>query len=203
MKEKIIIFDFDGVIVDSFDVAFEVNKLARPTITRERYQAKFNGNIANATHEDEKTREIDFFYEYGERFKKLDIDQDIKDSLIKLSKEHKLFIVSSTTNPIIEEYLTRHGLLELFTEILGFDIETSKVKKFHMIFDKYNISPDKTIFLTDTSGDIDEARESKINFIVGILGGYQNEENLKNAKPNAIVKDFNTFFNLIQKNKQK
>ena len=128
MKEKIIIFDFDGVIVDSFNVAFEVNRLAKPTITKERYQAKFNGNIADAKHEDEKVREIDFFYEYGERFKKLGINQNIKEAIVKLSKNHKLFIVLSTINSIIEEYLKRHGLLDSFTEILGFDVETSKVK---------------------------------------------------------------------------
>ena len=59
MKEKIIIFDFDGVIVDSFAVAFETNKLARPTLTRERYRSKFNGNINDAQFEDEQVREID------------------------------------------------------------------------------------------------------------------------------------------------
>lgn len=197
MKEKIIIFDFDGVIVDSFDIAYDVNKLARPTITRERYQAIFNGNFADAKYEDKNVKEIDFFYEYGKRFKHLSIDQNIKDSIIKLSQDYKLFIVSSTINSIIEEYLKRHGLLEAFTEILGFDIETSKVKKFNMIFEKYNITPNQTIFLTDTSGDINEAKEAKINFIVGILGGYQNEENIRKANPNAIVKNFNNFFNLV------
>jgi phosphoglycolate phosphatase len=198
MKEKIIIFDFDGVIVDSFDVAFEVKILERPTITKERYQANFNGNIADATHEDEKVKEIDFPYEYGKRFKKLDIEQHIKDSLIKLSKEHRLFIVSSTVNSTIKEYLKRHELLEVFTEILGFDVEKSKVKKFNMIFDKYDISPNQAIFITDTSGDIVEAKEAKINFIVGILGGYQNEDVLRKAEPNAIVKDFNDFFSLVK-----
>ncbi len=198
MKEKIIIFDFDGVIVDSFNVAFEVNRLARPTITKERYQAQFNGNIADAKHVDDKVKEIDFFYEYGERFKSLNINQGIKDSIIKLSKTYKLFIVSSTINSIIQEYLNRHSLLEAFTEILGFDVETSKVKKFNTLFDRYEVSPDQVIFLTDTSGDIEEAKEVKINFIVGILGGYQNKENLKKAEPTAIVKDFNDFFKLIK-----
>ena len=90
-------------------------------------------------------------------------------------------------------------MLKAFTEILGFDIETSKVKKFNMIFKKYNVAPNQAIFLTDTSGDINEAKEAKINFIVGILSDYQNEENLKKAGPNAIVKDFNIFFNLVKK----
>ena len=54
MKEKIIIFDFDGVIVDSFDIAFKVNKLSRPALTKKSYRAKFNGNIADAKYEEKK-----------------------------------------------------------------------------------------------------------------------------------------------------
>jgi len=198
MNKKIIILDFDGVIVDSFDVAFEVSQIARPTLTKERYQSKFNGNITDAKHEDKQVKEIDFFLEYGKRFKHLGIDNNIKDCIVKLSKDYKLFIISSTINSIIEKYLKRHGLLDAFTEILGVDVETSKVKKFNMIFEKYNITPEQAIFLSDTSGDIYEAKEAKINFIVGILGGFQNEENIKKANPDVIVKDFNDFFNLVK-----
>jgi phosphoglycolate phosphatase-like HAD superfamily hydrolase len=142
-------------------------------------------------------REIDYFHEFGEKFKSLGIKQDIKDIIIKLSKNFKLFIVSSTPNSIIQDYLKRHDLSKAFTDIFGLNIEASKVKKFNIIFEKYNVSPNQSIFLTDTSGDIKEAKEAKINFIIGILGGYQDEKSLQKAKPDAIVKDFNNFFNLI------
>lgn len=198
MNRKNIIFDFDGVIVDSFDIAFETNKLARPTLTRERYRAKFNGNINDAKHEDEKVNDIDFFYEFGEKFKHLGIKSDIKNNIKKLSEENNLFIVSSTPNPIISDYLQRHSLLGAFTELYGLDVHKSKVLKFNMIFEKYKISPNQTIFVTDTSGDVIEAKEVKIDFIIGILGGYQDEESLQKANPDMIVKDFNNLIEVIE-----
>ena len=199
MKNKTIIFDFDGVIVNSFNAAFEVSQMMRPTLTKDRYQAKFNGNYYEAEHEDKIENEINFFEEYGKKFRTLDIDTTTKEVILELSKTHNLFVVSSTIKSIIEKYLDRHGLLDSFTEILGSDTETSKVKKFKMIFNKYNISPDETIFLTDTSGDIKEAKEANIKTIIGILGGFQNEESLKQANPNAIVKNISEFFEVVNK----
>lgn len=88
------------------------------------------------------------------------ISDDIKKIIKNLSKKSRLFIVSSTINKTIEDYLLRHCILKCFTEILGYDIEKSKVKKFKMLFDKYSINPQNAIFISDTSGDIKEAKEA-------------------------------------------
>lgn len=197
-KEKIIIFDFDGVIADSFHVAFEVNRLARPALTEDRYQAMFNTNINDAKHTDPVVNEIDFFTEYGKRFQTLGIDSGVKKAVIQLSKQFPLFIVSSTINSIISDYLTRHNIRNCFKDILGYNIEKSKIKKFNMLFEANGYLPEKAAFLTDTVGDIVEARESKINFIVGILGGYQNKQTLEAGQPDAMVENMSEFFSLIQ-----
>lgn len=84
-KEKIIIFDFDGVIADSFEIAFAINKISRPAITRERYRKLFDGNIYDAKYEETAVKEVDFFAEYGQRFKTLGIDDKIKPVLKKLN----------------------------------------------------------------------------------------------------------------------
>lgn len=197
-NEKIIIFDFDGVIADSFHVAFQVSQLARPALTEDRYQAMFNTNIYDAKHTDSVVNEIDFFTEYGKRFQTLGIDSEVKKSVIKLRKQFPLYIVSSTTNSIIYDYLTRHDIRNCFEDILGYDVEKSKTKKFNMLFKANGYTPENAAFLTDTAGDIAEARKSKINFIVGILGGYQNKQTLQAGQPDAIVQNMNAFFNLIQ-----
>lgn len=199
MKENIIIFDFDGVIVDSFNITYQINKLARPTLTKERYQSNFNMNIAQVVHEDKEVREIDYFAEYGKRLNKLVIEEDVRDCIARLGEKYKLFIVSSTTNKIIKDCLRGYGLLDFFTEILGFDTETSKIKKFEMIFKNYDIPSEQAVFLTDTSGDINEAQEAGVGLIIGITGGYQSEDDLRKAEPDAIVNNFDEFFDLIEK----
>jgi phosphoglycolate phosphatase len=198
-KEKIIIFDFDGVIADSFEIAFAINQISRPAITRERYRKLFDGNIYDAVLEDTAVSEVDFFAEYGRRFKNLGIDDRIKPVLKKISENFRLFIISSTTDLIINEYLGRHRILHYFTEVFGCDAETSKVKKFNLLFEKYQVAPTEAIFITDTSGDIKEARQAKVNFIVGILGGYQSEATLEQAQADTIAEDFSDFLQIIQK----
>jgi phosphoglycolate phosphatase-like HAD superfamily hydrolase len=68
-----------------------------------------------------------------------------------------------------------------------------------MIFDKYSIDPKNAIFITDTSGDIKEAKEAEIGYIVGILGGYQTKNSIEKAKPDIIVKNFKDFFQIVMK----
>jgi phosphoglycolate phosphatase len=196
-KDKIIIFDFDGVIADSFDIALEISQMSKPTLTKKRYRQAFNGNITKAIYEDRVIKEVDFEKEYDKKFETLLLADNIKTAIQNLSKDFKLFIVSSTINKTIEKYLLRHGIIKCFTEILGSDVEASKVKKFKMIFDKYLSDPTDSIFITDSSGDIKEAKEAKIGYIVGILGGYQTKKSLENAKPDKIAKDFDDFFRIV------
>lgn len=196
-NNNIIIFDFDGVIADSLMIAFEVNKLSKPTLTLDRYQAAFDGNINEAKYEDKIVRKIDFFKEYGKRFSILGIDQEKKNFIQKLAQEFQLYIISSTTGVIIREYLHRHNILHCFTDMLGNEIHTSKVTKFTMLFDQHHINPEKVIFITDSSGDMREARKVGIQWIVGILGGYQNKDSLKNGEPTIIVENFSQFYDFV------
>lgn len=194
---RIIIFDFDGVIADSLSIAFEVNKLSKPTLTLERYQAAFDGNINDAKYKDKVVREIDFNKEYGERFAVLGIDAEKKKFIQKLAQEFQLFIVSSTDGKIIREYLRRHQILDCFADILGNEIHTSKVKKFNMLFDQHNMDSKDVIFIADTLGDLKEAREAGIITTVGILGGYQGEKSLRKANPTIVVKNFSEFYDVV------
>ena len=191
--------DFDGVIAGSFEIAFSIHRIARPAITIESYRKLFDGNIFDAKFEETAIKDVDFFAEYSRRFKTLGIDEKVKLNIKKLSQDFSLFIISSTTNGIINEYLKRQGILDCFTEVLGCDAEKSKVKKFNQVFKKYKISPAQAIFITDTTGDIKEAKAAEAGFIVGILGGYQDRVALENAAADAIAEDFNDFFRIVQK----
>lgn len=198
IQNKVIFFDFDGVIANSLQIAFEVNQLSKPTLTLELYRSYFDGNINDAIHADEVLKKIDFFEEYGKRFEKLEINKYTKSTIEKLSQEYQLFIISSTRGDIIQSYLQRHEILSCFTEILGNEIEKSKIKKFQILFDKYNINQKDIIFITDTSGDIKEAKKVGIETIVGIIGGYQFEENLKKENPTIIVENFTQFYDFVK-----
>lgn len=200
--KKPLIFDFDGVIADSFDITYDILKKLIPSATKEQFKASFNTNIQDVQYEGKKIRENGmiekFSNEYVKRAKDIGINPTVKNALKTLHADFELFIVSSSANRLIESYLELHDISHVFTQVLGLDIERSKVKKFNMIFETYDYTPKDSAFVSDTYGDIHEAHEANIDFTVGILGGYQDEETLKQAKPHAIVKDFNELVTLMQ-----
>lgn len=197
-KEKIIFFDFDGVIVDSFDIAFEISQMLRPALTREKYQQVWDKNLADVVYVEEIAQEVDFEKEFSIKYRELSLRDNIKKSIENLTKEYHLCIISSGENYIIEEYLGRHGISEHFSEVLGFGVEKSKVKKFNMILEKYGVHPKDAIFITDTSGDIREAKEASVGHIIGITGGFQTRESLERASPDRIVDSFDEILQIAE-----
>src|SRR4051812_14403151 len=110
MTKQFILFDFDGVIVDSFASAFAVNKIICPSITETAYRKKFEGNIndwtGNDLDQDKRCRnDIVFFSEYVPRIKSVVLIEGMVDVIKKLAQFYKMIIVSSPTPAPIRELL--------------------------------------------------------------------------------------------------
>lgn len=195
MKKFFILFDFDGVIVDSFQTAFEINKMICPHLTENIYRKRFEGNIndwekpidVQDVHIEECRHDIDFFTEYIPRMKKeVQIVHGMKNVIIELEKIYTLIVVSSTITSPIQEFLEGHDLANYFAQIMGNDIHKSKVKKMKMIFEKYSVGPNDCVFITDTLGDMREASRLDIGTI-GITWGFHTPETLLQGKPFRLV----------------
>lgn len=143
---KLIIFDFDGVFIDTVDAS---------------------------------------------------ILQVLKDVLKNLYQKYILAIVSSTSNNTIKKILEREGILSYFKDILGFENYTSKVVKNKMLLEKYKITSQDAVFITDTVGDIIEARDSGIKSIA-VTWGFHEEERLQKANPEKIVNNPEDLLKAIQ-----
>src|SRR6185437_2261017 len=104
MKNKIVFFDFDGVIADSFDAALAVNKMIHPLITEEAYRKRFEGNINESTDEETVKKKIDedvdFFREYAPLLMQCSIFPGMKDVVSTAAQKHTLVIISSSTTDI-------------------------------------------------------------------------------------------------------
>jgi len=134
MKKPFIFFDFDGVITDSFQVAFEVNKMICPHLTENLYRKRFEGNINDwenpiNVHTEKCRHDIDFFTEYIPKMKNgVKIIPGIK-NIIELEKNYTLIIISSTITSPIQEFLEKYDLVNYFVETMGNDIHKSKIEK--------------------------------------------------------------------------
>jgi len=192
MKNKYILFDFDGVIADSFEPAFEVNRMICPHLTEEDYRKRFEGNInewekADKKHTDKCRHDIKFFDEYIPRMKEcVTVVPGMDRVLATLSKKYELIIVSSTITSPIQDFMNKFNLASNFIEIMGNDVHGSKVEKLKMIFSKYDITPKECVFITDTLGDMREAQQVQVGTI-GVDWGFHKAETLLLGRPFRII----------------
>jgi len=182
---KNIIFDFDGVIHDTFEIGYSTNKELDKSITKEEYKDFFNGNLYK--HIKIKPKNYNLFFDIAEKkYKGLIIENEIKKELLKLKKKYRLFIITSTKESILKNYFHENNLKDLFNEIFGFETHTSKEEKFKILFKKYNISNEDCIFITDTLGDILEANKIGVKSIA-VDYGFHDAERLKKGNPIKII----------------
>ncbi len=193
-----IIFDFDGVLADSFKFHFDkIREFTKSKFTEEEFRDIHNGNffdkvplaLKNVKWEDYR----DFIYD--EQIL-IDIRDEIREAVLELSKNYKLHIISSGGYKNIKGFLGNNGVLECFGEILGLEACKTKVAKFNMLFDKYSIKSEECIFVTDTLGDILEAKNVGVKTIA-VEWGFHNNDTLKIGNPLRIISHIDELFEII------
>ncbi len=112
------------------------------------------------------------------------------EEMVKVIKElahrYTLIIISSTISSSISQFLERQGLADVFKEVLGNDVEKSKVKKINDVLRRYDIKPTETVFVTDTLGDIKEAKACGVESIA-VTWGYHSTTTLEKGNPYKII----------------
>jgi phosphoglycolate phosphatase len=195
MSKNIIIFDFDGVIFDSFGIALKTIKTICPVKTGDDYKKLFEGNIFasrwqdEVKHSPECRHDLEFFDIYTPLMQQAKLFPGVFDFIQRISKDYFLIIVSSSLTKDIQKILENEKLDSCFKEIMGKDVDRSKIKKLQIVLDKYNKTPEKVLFVTDTLGDIKEANHLNISSI-GVTWGWHTKETLETGKPIKIVNDF-------------
>ena len=186
--KKLLIFDFDGVLEDTFDWNYEVARKRYNNIEKEDYRTWFDGNIYE--HPVVKAAGpmniTEYFEEYKKGFEDRFISSEFKNVLFALRSQYHLVIISSIDDDIINPYLERNKIDNLFEEVWGIRRKTSKVEKFKDFLQLYNLSKEECYFITDTLGDIKEANKVGIDSI-GVTWGYQGKEILAKGNPIKIV----------------
>jgi len=202
MKNLFILFDFDGVIADSFRTAFEIQKMICPDLTENMYKKRFEGNINDweepvNVHTEECRHDIDFFTEYIPRMKnEVQIVSDIRDVIIDLEKNYTLIVISSTITSPIQEFLEKHDLASHFDQVMGNDVHKSKVEKMKMVFEKYGVGAKDCVFVTDTLGDMREAEKMGVGTI-GVTWGFHTPETLLTGKPFRLIEKPNDLLSAV------
>ena len=195
--DNLIMFDYDGTIVDSLAVFCEscVTTFRRRGFpqfaTCERAVAFMDGNwfaaLAAAGVPADVVDEIeDVFADLA--------DPDAADPpapfagmaalLERLARRNTLVIVTSSRSYTVERVLARHGISGV-AEVLGADTETSKLRKIDLARAHHGHQL-KPWYVGDTVGDILEAKAAGVGS-VGVAWGWQHVDKLRAASPDLIA----------------
>ncbi|VVB88578.1 Phosphoglycolate phosphatase [uncultured archaeon] len=182
---KAIIFDFDGVIVESAQVKTEAfrklfskwpNKvdeivsyhIKNMGVSRYVKFKYFYENILKVPYSQEISSEL------GRQFSDIVLDEIKKAPLVKgmkefLNNDHKkylLFIASGTPQEELDDIIYFKGLSKYFISVFG--TPATKTEIVNNILKEYNLEKDKVVFIGDAESDKRAAEETGIHFILRV-----------------------------------
>ncbi|NEQ41314.1 MAG: HAD-IA family hydrolase [Okeania sp. SIO3I5] len=194
---KIVIFDFDGTLADTFDLIFAIAN---------RLSVEFGYKQANKEEipEIEKLNPLELINQSGisifkvpfllkrirAEFKKeindVGLFSGIKEALLALKLQgYKIGIITSNGQENVEYVLQKYDLLI-------FDFMDSGTTLFgkHRVIKKYlkseNIQPEEMVYVGDETRDINAAKKAKIKAIA-VTWGFNSREALSEYQPDALV----------------
>jgi len=201
-KIKLIIFDYDGVIVDSFPTIHKAYQSVCKKLGK-RCPSKFSdfrkiygmslkdlyNNLGFLTEEErKKVRELsdeEILKQEPKFFHK--IDEVIK----VLGKEYKLILVSFNSQKEIERKLGTLGVKEHFDKVIGSN-PSEFIKKSDMLkklISDSRLNPEEIILIGDRINDYYDAKEAGINNILLVDYGWGYDlKKIPEHKQNVVIK---------------
>ena len=207
MSMGAVIFDFDGVLADSFNRMYALNKAAMAEsdieLSENRYKDFFTGNIHEAFRNFIKN---DTAYQKFFQFRRQNFDEyyssvklfpEAPKFLEKIKEKFVLTIASSGKRDRIVDLLKADHLEECF-QIIAASSDHSKERIINEIIEQLGPLSVKPIFVSDTCGDLILAK--KFGFkAIGVSWGFQAPDKLNLTGPYFIAKNFTDLFQYLIK----
>lgn len=197
-KKYLIIFDWDGVIVDSGlyyfnlyrNICLEYNKYYPPKTLddfRDWYDSQWENNVYNLGFSEDMLPVINDYIGRNVNYDEIHFFNDSKDLLLTLAKDYNLAIASTTPSSKIKDKLYIEKLDGLFSFISGGeDGKSEKKLKIKKVLDHFALSPENSVMVGDTVMDIVSADALHIKAI-GIAVGLNSRKKLEAESPVAVV----------------
>jgi len=190
----LVLFDFDGVLVDSLSVYEKtvtecLQKIGSQIVqNREDFLALFNNNFYEALAEN--GIDLEEFSRISTPILQAVAVADIIpfDSVCKCVEQIKIpiAIISSNSAQAIKAVFEYWNMKPFFREIFGSEFRYSKKEKIDYAMKMFGVMPKDTIYVGDTVGDIKEARQAGV-MVAAVSWGWHNRKHLEEAMPDYLV----------------
>lgn len=197
MTDKYLIFDYDGVLADTYEAMTQA-KMRMFSCTREEAELDTDRFVARPHHARQNNLTFEELAKYKKFVKYLpqfileanfELFHDFISEIKKINGSTKAIISSGSIN-----YITpKISEIDLsFSHILGFEDHHSKEEKTEWICRDWGIAPTDAYFFTDASSDIIEMKNiMDSQKIIGCAWGFQAYDQLRKHLPdNQILKNF-------------
>jgi phosphoglycolate phosphatase len=191
-------FDYDGVLVDSFDQLLDIARRVQMQLKEGReVRPEDLRNIRNLTLE-ELGRFIGLPEDRVPRFasemfrllredpRELTVFEGIPLVLRDLSRKHTIVIITSNAQKVVQETLLRTGIKGYITDILDGESPGSKAEKIRKSMGKFGFAETQTFMIGDALSDITEGKKAGVKTIA-VTWGFQPLERLLEGKPDFVA----------------
>lgn len=199
---KLIIFDFDGTIVDSSDIKLNAFKLLFSSINYRHYFTEICSYLEK-NHGRPRAEKFEFIYknilkmslseqkkaELSSEFSETVLREVLKCRFVKGAEQFlgkhansvKMFVVSATPESELKFILEKRGILKLFAGVFGAPQKKSDLIAYLLQSEK--VKPSEAVLIGDSMSDFEAAKTNNLSFI-GMLSGENFPKGIK------VVRDF-------------
>ena len=181
---RLVLFDFDGVIADSFGptcdamstamIAHGYPELAAPEVLLRMVESNWFEGLRAAGVPLAVSDDLDDIVAGAVAAGEVEPYDDMPAVVTRVAARHDVVIVTSNRTDIVEAFLARFGIAGA-AEVLGGDKGHSKVDKIGAALSRYRAQPSSTWFVGDTAGDVVEGRAAGVATIAVTWGWHARE----------------------------
>jgi phosphoglycolate phosphatase len=206
---KVIVFDFDGTLADTFSLAIKCMNQLAPEYGYKPLESIKDREIfrENGMKEIVSNHLKLWFYQlpgYTARAKKIfnqnlnevTIFAGIKEALQRLAAKYGLAIITSNSEENVKKTLEKGGvsvIKDVYSDSSIFGKHTV-IKRF---LKTHNLEPDEIIYVGDEIRDIDACRKIGVK-IIAVTWGYNSKSALEKSKPDYLVDSFEELEKILE-----